>query len=71
MMKRYIVYKDPEVLLPENLPELRDRMRLKTGLEKYDVYKLTIEQFEEALEDVFPRETKLLKKLFENEGKQK
>jgi len=70
-MKRHIVNKDPEVRLPENLPELRDRMLLKTGLEKYDVYKPTIEQFEEALEDIFPRETKLLKKLFENEGKQK
>lgn len=70
-MKRYIVYKDPEMWLPENLPKLRDRMRLKTGLEKYDVYKPTIEQLEKALEDVFPRETKLLKKLFENEGKQK
>jgi len=70
-LKRQIVYKDPEVWLPENLPELRDRMLLKTGLEKYDVYKPIIEQFEEALEDIFPRETKLLKKLFENEGKQK
>lgn len=65
MMKRYIVYKDPEVWLPENLPELRDRMRLKKGLEKYDAYKPTIEQFEKALKDIFPTETKLLKQLFE------
>ena len=64
-MKRHIVYKDPEMWVPENLPELRDRMRVKTGIEKYDVYKPTIEQFEKALEDIFPIETKLLKQLFE------
>ena len=64
-MKRHIVYKDPEMWVPENLPELRDRMRVKTGLEKYDIYRPTIEQFEKALKDVFPKETKLLKQVFE------
>jgi len=64
-MKRHIVYKDPEMWVPENLPELRERMRLKTGLEKYDVYRPTIEQFEQVLEDTFPTEVKMLKGLFE------
>ena len=64
-MKRHVVYKDPEMWVPEKLLELRDRMRVKTGLERYDVYKPTIEQFEKALEEVFPRETQLLKQLFE------
>ncbi len=62
-IKRYILKNgSPEL----NLPELRDRMRLKTGLEKYDAYKPAIERFEKALENTFATETELLKQLFEN-----
>lgn len=64
-MKRHILGKGSEL----SLHDIIDRMRLEVGLEKYDEYKPTIQRLEKALKKAHSEEVKLLKQLYESEGR--